>query len=132
MAKVNQTGRSISEGRFVKLPHAVMNSPGYAATRPPARAVLLEIAKRYTGFNNGSIGLSIRDAHKACRISTGTVGRAIQELEDCGLIECVEKGSFSRRRRLASEYRLLWQRCDLTSTQPARRYMQLRWLNDEA
>lgn len=126
MARHDRTGRSISEGRFVRLPHSVMDSPGYAATHPPARAVLLELAKRYTGYNNGRIGLSIRDAACACRISTGTAGRAIQELEDCGLIECVEKGSFSRRRRLASEYRLLWQRCDVTMVQPARHYMNVQ------
>lgn len=132
MAKHNRTGRSTKEGRFAGIPHSVMDSPGYAATHTPARAILLELAKRYYGSNNGRIALSVRDAAKGCRIGVNTAARAFGELVDCGLIECVEKGEFKRNNRRASEFRLLWARCDKTFALPIKRYMEVPWPDDEA
>ncbi len=131
MAKHDRTGRSKGEGRFAGIPHAVMDSPGYGNTHPPARAVLLELVKRYSGYNNGRIVLSVRDAAKACRIGSNTAARALSELEACGLIECMAKGAFRLNNRQASEYRLLWRGCDKTGVLPTRRYMDVPLHNDE-
>lgn len=124
MAKHNAKGRSNGVERFAGLPHDVLNSPGFLATKPNARAVLLELARIYNGQNNGRLGLSIRDAAQRCNIGKSATAEAFQQLEDCGLIDRMTKGSFSAHKRLASEWRLLWRGCDVTGTIPTRRYRQ--------
>lgn len=124
MPRHNRTGRDAGLGRFAALPHDVLCSPGFLAASPAARAVLLELIRLHNGSNNGRIGLGVREAAARCNISKATASRAFQELADCGLVELVEKGSFRERRRLASTFRLLWLRCDVTYTIPARRYRQ--------
>ncbi len=126
MARHDRKGRSKMAGRFAALPHDVLNSPGYLATTPPARAVLVELIRLHNGSNNGALGFGVREAAARCHISKATASRALQELEDCGLVETVSKGSFRERRRLASTYRLLWLRCDLTHVVPTRRYREER------
>jgi hypothetical protein len=123
---VNRTGRSKGNGRFIALPYVVLNSSGYASTTPPARAVLIEIMRNFSGFNNGQIALSVRDAAKRCNISNDTAALAFTQLEDAGLIERVMKGSFKQRNRRASEYRILWLRCDVTGAMPRASYRDER------
>lgn len=125
MAKHNKTGRSKGEGRFAGIPHSVMNSTGYLQTRPAARAVLLELARLYNGVNNGMIGLSVRTASDRCNISKDTVSKAFQELEDCGLIEAVEKGTYRIKTCKATEWRLLWARCNVAGLTPSRRFLEM-------
>jgi hypothetical protein len=94
MAGHDKTGRSTKPARYAALPHDVLTSPGYRACSPAARAVMLELIMLHNGFNNGKIGLSIRDAATRCNIGKDTAARAFQELDDNGLVDCVEKGSF--------------------------------------
>jgi DNA-binding IclR family transcriptional regulator len=124
MAGHDKTGRSTMRARFAALPHDVLTSPGYRACSPAARAVMLELIMLHNGFNNGKIGLSIRDAASRCNIGKATAARAFQELDDNGLVDCVEKGSFRDHHRIATTFRLLWLRCDVTQTIPMRRYRQ--------
>ena len=42
MPRHDKTGRSKGGGRFVAIPFAVLDSPGYAETIPAERAVLIE------------------------------------------------------------------------------------------
>ena len=123
MVKHNKKERAKPD-RFAGIPHFLMNSPGYLRSRPAARATLLELARSFNGSNNGMIGLSIRTVSERCRISKDTAQAAFQELEDCGLIERVQKGSFRDKERKASEWRLLWARCDVTGATPARRFLE--------
>jgi hypothetical protein len=123
---VNRTGRSKGNGRFITIPHDVLNSPGNLSTKPPARAVLCELLRCYNGGNNGRIGLSVRVAGKRCNISNDTAALAFTQLEDAGLIERVIKGSFKQRTRKASEYRILWRQCDVTSAMPRASYRDER------
>ena len=120
--RINRTGRSKGESRYVGIPHEVLNSPGYLSTKPAARAVLLELAMLYNGSNNGKLGLSVRRAAERCQISKDTAALAITALEDAGLVERVNKGSFTQRNRKASEYRILWRQCDLTGALPRPKY----------
>jgi Fe2+ or Zn2+ uptake regulation protein len=122
MPKHDRTGRSTTPGRFAALPHDVLDSSGYVGTSPAARAVLVELVRLHNGSNNGAIVLSARMAATRCNISPATVARALQELADAGLVDCVSKGSFKVKDRNASTYRLTWLRCDMTQTTPLRRY----------
>jgi len=118
----DRTGRSTFGERFVALPHDVIESPGFRRSSPAARAVLIEVARLYNGRNNGSIGVSIRDAAAWCGIGKSTAARALQDLEDSGLIERTAVGSFRDHLRIASTFRITWRRCDVTGAQACRKY----------
>jgi hypothetical protein len=122
MPKHNKTGRSARGDRYVLLPFDVLQSSGFANTAPPARAVLLALLTVYNGSNNGRLALSVRDAASACNIGTATAARAFQQLEDAGLIETTEKGSFRAGKRWASTYRITWRQCDVSGTMPSGKY----------
>lgn len=122
MPSHDKTGRSAAPARFAALPHDVLKSPGFLATSPPARAVLLELIRLHNGSNNGAIGLCVREAAERCKVSKSTASRALQELDDYGLIDQMTKGSFRQRNRHASTYRLTWLACDVSGVIPPRRY----------
>lgn len=116
--KTNKTGRSKGDGRFLSLPHHVLHSTLYLELSCPARAVLVEIAAIYNGSNNGRLAAGVRWLAQRCKVGRDTVSRAIQELEDAHLIEVVEKGSFNRHQRRASEFGLTCLKCDVTYRLP--------------
>jgi hypothetical protein len=62
------------------------------------------VARRYNGFNNGEIGLSIRGAARECRISKSTAGRALKELQEKGFLRLTTPASFSYKLRHAPEW----------------------------
>src|SRR5215207_907221 len=91
--------------RHVRLYHYVLESNAWAALNANARAIYIEMAKRYMGTNNGRIPHSVREAAASLRISTATAARAIQHLEELGFIAAVTKGAFSLKKRHATEWR---------------------------
>ena len=123
MASHNRTGRSKNnEGRYVLLPHRVIDSPGYQATGPAARAVLIEVHRLFNGKNNGSLALSVRLIAQRTNVSKDTVARAINELVNCGLLRRVKASSFSQK-KVAAEYRLTSLTCNVTHSMPTREYL---------
>lgn len=114
MAKKNNKGRSKSGPPFVMLFYYIMDSDAWRGLNPASRAVLMQIARRYNGSNNGFLGASVRDLSDECNIAIGTVTASLKTLEAVGFIVTVRKGGFSCKVRLASEYRLTWLKCDLT------------------
>jgi hypothetical protein len=103
-------------GRYVQLHHFMLDSAAWRALTPAARAVYVEIARRYNGANNGRLALSVREAACACNINKDTVGRAVRELTNAGFIEETRHGGLSRKTRVASEWRLTAFTCDLTGS----------------
>lgn len=122
MPKHDRKGRSLFSGRYLALPFDVLDSAAFVELSVASRAILIEIGRVYNGHNNGQLALSVRQAAQRCGISKDTVSRAIQELEDAGFIETVEKGGFRQGPKYASTFRLLWLRCDLSGKIPTRRY----------
>jgi hypothetical protein len=114
--KPNKTGRGGSTPRHVRLYHYMMDSPAWHDLGAVARAIYLEIARRYAGpgSNNGRIPYSVREAAAAFRISTATASRALATLTDHGFIVPVVKGAFSLKRRHATEWRLTEFPCDVS------------------
>ena len=102
MAKRRRTNKRI-DAPHVRLYRWLLDSRAYLSLSCPARAVLIEIARGYDGFNNGRIGLSIRKVAERCNIAPGTAKRAFEELQERGFIDCVTKGAFSRKTAHASE-----------------------------
>jgi hypothetical protein len=57
--------------RFIQLYHNVKRSEAYHGLSVYARCALFELLGRYTGINNGMIGLGCRELSEECRAGRG-------------------------------------------------------------
>jgi DNA-binding transcriptional ArsR family regulator len=73
---------------FVRLSRPLLRSSAWQSLPPVARALYVEIADKYTGWNNGNIPFSIREAKQALHVGQSTIYRALNVLRDRGLIIC--------------------------------------------
>ena len=101
---------------FIQLFHYVKRSTSYHGLGPIARALLTEIIDRYTGINNGMIVLGVREAAYEIGCSQGSISIAMRQLDDAGLARPTQLGAW--RGRHATEWRLMWKRCDKTGDLP--------------
>jgi hypothetical protein len=108
--KANKTKRD--GGRFLALPHAVIDSPSYQALGFAARALLIDIARQYTGSNNGRLVACAKAMRPRGWNSNGTVSRALKELQASGLLIQTRLGMKPNR---AAWFALGWQALDETS-----------------
>lgn len=106
------------------LPHFLLDCAAWRALPPQARALYLELKRRYNGSNNGQIALSVRDGADLCRINRDTVGKSFKLLEGLGFIELVTPGSFTLKVRHAAEWRLTSETCNATGALPSKAFMQ--------
>ena len=91
--------------RFLGIPHAVLKSPAYLHLSLFARAVLIEVLLRFTGYNNGEIAVSQRQVAERLRNSNyRKIGRAFIELFQHGLVDVSVEGTWLPRR--ARQFRL--------------------------
>jgi len=120
-----RNGRSSSP--FVMLHWHLLDSQGWHRLSPRAVLAYVYLARAYNGENNGSIGMSARRLALLMGCNKATAARALRELEDAGFITTMKVGTFSRRDRLASEYRLNNFSCDVTHEPPARTWNCQRW-----
>jgi hypothetical protein len=74
------------------LPHAVYDSPTFAALRPIDIAVLLLLMRKHNGHNNGAIVLGLREVVNRCHCSQATAWRALNSLQRANLISISYKG----------------------------------------
>jgi hypothetical protein len=112
--------------RYVGLRYWLLESTAWRSLPCTARALYLEIAKRYNGRNNGCIPYSVRQAYRDLHISKTTASRALQLLQDRGFIVCTKKGSFSWKTvRDASEWRLTEYSSDFPPEHASKEFM--RW-----
>jgi DNA-binding transcriptional MocR family regulator len=102
--------------RHVRLYHWLMDSRAWQSLDANARAIYLEIGRRYAGAgsNNGRIPYSVREAATALKISRATASRALAALEERGFVVPTVKGAFSVKKRHATEWRLTEHPCDIT------------------
>lgn len=92
-------------GGWVGLPHVVVDSLAYRHLSMWARAVLVEIAREFNGYNNGRIGLSFGKLTERLNNSNRRkLSQAIAELVEHGLVAVEAEGEW--KPRLAREYRL--------------------------
>ena len=73
-------------GRFVQLMEYMQASEAWATMQPGPRALYVELKRRFTGTNNGSLYLSHRDAAQALNVTRNTVAGWFRELEARGFI----------------------------------------------
>jgi hypothetical protein len=117
-------GRKAKAPAFIMLQKWMLDTEAWRALSLPARGAIIELLHIYNGVNNGNLGMSVRRLAERLGCSKATASRVLIELEDVGFIDTVHLGSFTRKQRRASEYRLTWLRCDLTGKLPSKRFMQ--------
>lgn len=75
---------------WVQLPEWLLSSPAWQSLSVGARALYVEIKRRYKGGNNGDVRLSHREAASALGVHRNTVGPWFRELEALGFIRQLE------------------------------------------
>jgi hypothetical protein len=130
MARTDRKGRTRSQyGRFVALPHYLLNSNAWRSLSPVERCAYLEILGRYNGRNNGRLAMSGRVLARELRIARATATRALGALRERGFLEVVRSSSFACKIKRAAEYRATYFRCDVTGSPPSKAFM--RWTSSQ-
>ena len=96
-------------GRFIQLPVVVLECQNYISLGYPAKALLIELARQFTGMNNGRLLLSMKFLKKYGWNSSDVVARAKNELIEAGFIYETVKG---HRPNKASWYAITWRALD--------------------
>jgi hypothetical protein len=111
-----------SKRQFLQLFTNVKRSAAYHGLSSYARSLLFELIDRYNGCNNGMIGLGVREAAYELGCCNGTVSNAMRDLDDAGLARPTKVGAW--RGKKATEWRLMWLRCDKTGDLPVSAWEQ--------
>ena len=109
MGRKGYKQNSRGTGRFVALPHAILNSDAWKACNSSTRDVYVGMLLRFNGSNNGSIGYGCRAAADYANIGRNTAALALKKLQEVGLIKCVTPSNFDCRKKLATEWGLTHQ-----------------------
>jgi predicted transcriptional regulator len=120
--KHNTKGRSKGSGRFVALPHFMLETEAWRTLPVYERAALVEIAQLYDGTNNGFLDMGVRRLAERLNVSVNKANWCIQELISRGFIEVAEASAFSRKDRSATAFRLTYRQCDRTHQAGSRAY----------
>lgn len=107
MAKA-KTNHNRDGGRFLALPHSVLESEAFISLTGQQIKLLLDIAMQLTvnNTNNGKLSASWRYvSEKRGWTSKNTLRRALDVLEERGLIFCTRKG---RMPNVAAWYAVTW------------------------
>lgn len=88
-----------------------MDSLAFRSLKPLPQALLVQMIRRFNGFNNGAIGFGHREAAAACNVNKDTIKQAFDDLQNRGLIRASRRGGFNMKditARRATEWRLTW------------------------
>ena len=86
-----------NDSSFIRLDHDLVRSEIWAGLSANATRLLIGIWDQYNGHNNGDLRFGYVHAMQLLRCSTSTAYRTFAELQEAGLIEAVEKGSFAHK-----------------------------------
>jgi MarR family len=124
--RTDKKGRSKgSLGSFVALEHFVLDCEAWQSLSLCARQAYIEIARVYSGTNNGSLALSARALSDRLHVSKATASRALKDLGERGFVEVSKHGGFNLKTgdRRATEWRLTRFKCDKTGQLPTKAFM---------
>ena len=111
-----------NERTFIRLWHDLVRSEVWADLSPNATRLLIGIWDQHNGHNNGELRFGKKQAMRLLRCSSTTAMRTFVELQDAGLIEVVEKGSFEHKERARKGMATAWRITAIKSgTTPSRR-----------
>lgn len=94
--------------RFVRLQEYLLACVAWQKLTPTARALYVEIARRYRGpdSNNGKIPYSVREAANALGVGKSTAHSAFRRLIEHGFIVPKKLSGFNVKGRVATEWLL--------------------------
>lgn len=95
-------------GRFVQLPHKLLNDPDYIELSNKAKVLLVDVIYQYNGNNNGDLSITLRILSKRGWNSNSQITAAKNELITSNWIELTRMGG----RNKASLFALTWRRID--------------------
>lgn len=101
------TGRSRGTERHIQLPHFLLESAAWKSLKPVERALFIEVAQRYSGFNNGIIGLGVLEAGRELHVRKNTAGLAFRVLIERGFLAVTRHSTFGQK-KLTREWRLTY------------------------
>ena len=95
-------------GRHVRLMEWMLASAAWQSLDPVARALYIEISRRYRGpnSNNGKIPYSVREAAVGLNVSRNTANRAFHHLTERGFIVPKTPSGFNVKGRTSTEWLL--------------------------
>lgn len=99
-------------GRFVAIPHAVMDSTSFTQLGGSAVKLLLDIAYQYNGSNNGDFTVAYGYLKTRGWRSKGTISKAVKELTNADLILKTRQGKFQNPNACCDLYAITWQAID--------------------
>lgn len=109
-SRTKRTGRDGT--RFVALPYTVLDSPAFLGLSYSARALLLDIARQFSGSNNGKLVVCDKAMAPRGWTSSTTIHKAKRELLEAGFLCETRKGQKPNK---ASWFAITWQSLDWTS-----------------
>ncbi len=102
--RAKHTGRK-GNGKFLGIPHHVLESPAYNALDGWSVKLLVDIGKQYTGFNNGDLNAAYSQLKEQGWRSPSTLNKSLKRLQEVGLIQLTRQGG----KNLCSLYAITWQ-----------------------
>lgn len=110
MSKTSRySGKSRESGTFVALPHAVIDSQAFRDLSAHARAFLIDVARQFNGFNNGSLLCSRAHMAPLGWKSNDMLTKCTKELLEAKLLHMTVMG---RRPNKAAWFAVTWQKLD--------------------
>jgi DNA-binding transcriptional MocR family regulator len=94
--------------RHIRLLEFMLDSMAWQSLDPVARALYVELSRRYRGLNsnNGKIPYSVREAATALNVSRNTAARAFHHLGERGFIVAKKRSGFNVKGRTSTEWLL--------------------------
>lgn len=107
-------------GRYVAIPHSLIDSEGFRALSGNAVKAYLFVYRRHNGSNNGEIHCSVREVSRGIGVCINTACTALKELQQLGLLRVTHGSSFdTRKTNISNQWSIT---CEEGSAWPA-----LRW-----
>lgn len=100
------------EQRFVTLHYWMLDCDAFRELSGNASKLLLRLATRFSGANNGAISMSTREAEREIDCSRNHAAKCFHVLQDAGFIRVTQKGAFDWKKRHATTWRLTWLDCE--------------------
>jgi hypothetical protein len=105
--RARHKGRKTSGG-FMQIPYVVYDCPNFHGLSAHARRALLDVLRKYNGYNNGDLSLTWTTAHRLGWRSRETLEKALAELVHFGMIIRTRQGGLNR----ANLYAFTWREID--------------------
>ncbi len=98
--------KKFQKGTFMTVPHYIWDCDAMRECDTVARVIFLEILRRFNGYNNGKISLSVREAADIANVSKNTANIKFHKLVQVGLIKVTRESGFNLKGRTAREFEL--------------------------